>query len=62
MAQPKRTNVKRVHKNFASKNTLNAPDSNRPKQTSGDADVQGQDRKRHIGQHSGLGEPPLMKK
>jgi hypothetical protein len=62
MAQPKRTNVKRAHKNSASKNTLNAPDSNRAKQTSGDADVQAQDHKRHIGQHSGLGEPPLMTK
>jgi hypothetical protein len=62
MAQPKRTNVKRVHKDFASKNTPNAPVSNGAKQESGDADVQAQDRKRHIGQHSGLGEPPLMKK
>jgi hypothetical protein len=62
VAQPKRTKVKRVHKDFASKNTLNSPDSNRATQESSGTGVLSQDRKRHIGQHTGLGDPPLMKK
>ena len=60
MAKPKHTNVKVVHKDSASKNTMNPPGGEIASQLPGTAN-QEQDPKRRIGQHGGAGEPPLMK-
>ena len=63
MPKAKKTKVKGAHKDFASKNTMNPPagGDTGPQLLPGSAN-QDQDPKRRIGQHSGTGEPPLMKK
>jgi hypothetical protein len=62
MAKAKRTNVKGTHKDSASKNTFNPPAGGGGPQVLPGSANQEQDPKRRIGQHSGAGEPPLMKK
>jgi hypothetical protein len=62
MAKAKRTNVKTPHKDSAAKNTMNPPGGGGGTQELGGTGTQAQDPKRRIGQHSGAGEPPLMKK
>jgi hypothetical protein len=57
MAKAKHTNVKGSHKDSADKNSMN-----RGGQKASTPGTQEQDPKRRIGQHSGEGEPPLMKK
>jgi hypothetical protein len=60
--QPKRTNVKTPHKDSATKNTMNPPGGGGGTQELGRTGTQAQDPKRRIGQHTGAGEPPIMKK
>jgi hypothetical protein len=62
MAKAKHTNVKGTHKDSASKNTFNPPASGGGAQVLPGSANQEQDPKRRIGQHSGAGEPPLLKK
>jgi hypothetical protein len=63
MAKPKHTNVKTPHKDSAAKNTMNPrAGGGPPNQELGGTGTQAQDPKRRIGQHTGAGEPPLMKK
>ena len=62
MAKAKRTNVKSMHKDSASKNTMNPPTAGSGTQELGGTGTQAQDPKRRIGQYGGAGEPPLMKK
>jgi hypothetical protein len=63
VSKPKRTNVKAAHKDSASKNTMNPPGSGSANvQEAAGAGTQTQDPKRRIGQHTGAGEPPIMKK
>jgi hypothetical protein len=64
MAKAKHTHVKGTHKDFAAKNTMNPPvgPADGGTQELGGTGTQAQDPKRRIGQHSGAGEPPLMKK
>jgi hypothetical protein len=64
MAKAKRTNVKTPHKDSAAKNTMNPPNGGGGGDTQELAGTgsQEQDPKRRIGQHTGAGEPPIMKK
>ena len=61
MPKAKKTNVHSQHKDFAAKNTMNPPMGGDTEHAV-DRVSQEQDPKRRIGQHSGRGEPPLMKK
>jgi hypothetical protein len=61
--KPKRTKVKKPHKDSAAKNTMNPPMGGRGgTQELAGTGTQEQDPKRRIGQYGGAGEPPLMKK
>ena len=60
--KPKRTNVKVDHKDSAAKNTMNPPRGGPRSDEFPGAGTEAQDPKRRIGQHSGPGEPPMMKK
>jgi hypothetical protein len=62
MAKAKRTNVKAAHKDSAVKNTMNPPSGGGGTQEMAGTGMQAQDPKRRIGQHTGAGEPPIMKK
>jgi hypothetical protein len=62
MAKAKRTKVKATHRDSASKNTMNPLTGGDGTPEGGDMGTQAQDPKRRIGQYSGAGEPPLMKK
>lgn len=62
MPKAKKTHVKSTHKDFAAKNTLNPPSSGDSMPPTRATPPQQQDPKRRIGQHTGAGEPPLMKK
>jgi hypothetical protein len=60
--KPKRTNVKTPHKDFAAKNSMNPSRGgpNREGQPMGGTEEQ--DVKRRVGQFSGAGTPPVIKK
>ncbi|HEY3060088.1 MAG TPA: hypothetical protein VGL99_14090 [Chloroflexota bacterium] len=63
MPKAKHTNVKGSHKDSAAKNTMNPPTGGggRPPDNT-ISGTQEQEAKRRIGQHTGAGEPPIMKK
>ena len=62
MSTPKHTRTRGTHKASARKNTMNPPAGGGGTQELGGTGMQAQDPKRRIGQHTGSGEPPLMKK
>ena len=62
MSKVKITHVKTPHRDSATKNTMNPPHGGAASREIGDTGMQPQDPKRRIGQHTGAGEPPLMKK
>jgi hypothetical protein len=61
MATAKRTKTIGMHKDSARKHSVNPPAGGGSPE-SASAGMQAQDPKRRIGQHTGSGEPPLMKK
>jgi hypothetical protein len=62
MPKAKHTNVKGSHQDSAAKNTMNPPTGGAVPRDNADSGTQAQDPKRRIGQHTGAGEPPIMKK
>jgi hypothetical protein len=62
MSKVKKTHVKGDHKVAASKNSMNPPTGGGGTQEIGGTGMTAQDPKRRLGQHSGAGEAPIMKK
>jgi hypothetical protein len=61
MAKAKHTNVKRPHKDSASKNTFNPPAGAPGAKVLPATADQDRDPKNRIGQYGGAGEPPIQK-